>query len=133
MAASQPMAEPVLDPPTVEVPVLEVPVLDLDVLATVKDVLEGPYLQQMINVLERTSLEILVELTRTLDAGDLNQTQRLAHKIKGSAGNVGLRQVWAIAAQIESSDSIDHARDLFARFPAVLTEGLTQIKAATAV
>ena len=108
------------------------PVLDHQVLATVKDVLEGPYLQQMIAVLERTSREIEVELQSALDSGELNQAQRLAHKIKGSAGNVGLRQVWAIAAQIEASDSLEQARSLFAHFPALLTEGLSQINAATA-
>ncbi len=108
------------------------PVIDHAVLATVKDVLEGPYLQQMIEVLERTSRESLVELQKALAAGELNQSQRLAHKIKGSAGNVGLRRVWALAARIESSTSLEDARSWFTSFPDHLDDGLKQIRAATA-
>ena len=107
-------------------------ILDHAVLATVREVLEGPMMDQMIEVLERTARETLVDLAASLEAKDLLRAQRHAHKLKGSAGNVGLKRIWAAAAQLESAQDLAEASAMGKILPGFVDEGLEQIKAAVA-
>jgi len=67
------------------------------------------------------------QIVERLAAGDTEQVQRLAHALKGSAGNLGAMQVAAAADALEAAIRRDAGRDEIARLASDLTAELTPL------
>ena len=50
-----------------------------------------------------------VRISQALEAGDREQAQRLAHSLKGVAGNLGINQIFVLAGTLESAIRESHA------------------------
>ncbi len=106
--------------------------IDHSVLDAVRQVMDGPLMDKMLEVLERTTSEVLTDLATALEANDLKRVQRLGHKLKGSAGNLGLIRIATLSARIESSGDIEQAKALVAQLPACTEAGLLALRKAVA-
>ncbi|MBU2546807.1 MAG: response regulator [Proteobacteria bacterium] len=75
--------------------------------------------------------ESTVKISEALDAGDRELAQRLAHTVKGVAGNIGALEVQASAAEVETA--VKHGDEAGARaaLPS-LTEALGRVMASLA-
>jgi len=80
------------------------PVIDPSSIQTLRDLSPGDndvFLREMVGLfLEDTPLRI-AELETGLKSADGATFTRAAHSIKGSAGNLGARQLAAVAARVE--------------------------------
>lgn len=106
------------------------PILDEAALGAVRQVMTPSMMDQLVEVMERTSRETLKLLLDHLDACDLAAAQRAAHKMKGSAGNLGLRRLWRVAMNIEAARTIGDARHMAADITKLLEESLIAIRSA---
>jgi two-component system sensor histidine kinase/response regulator len=61
----------------------------------------GDVAVQLLELFERTAAETLAELRAALDAGDREEVRRLAHRLKGSARNVGATGMAELSAALE--------------------------------
>ena len=61
----------------------------------------GDVAVQLLELFERTAAETLAELRAALDAGDREEVRRLAHRLKGSARNVGATGMAELSAELE--------------------------------
>jgi len=104
------------------------PILDEAVLDGVREVLDPPMMAQLIEVLERSVAETIVDWTAAIAEDNLYRSQRAAHKLKGSAGNVGLRRVWTLALALEKAETLDEARKLGTGLTPMMDEGLAVLK-----
>jgi len=102
--------------------------LDSTALSAVQQVMAPPMMDQLIEVMDRTSRDTLKTLTDSLARDDLTTAQRAAHKLKGSAGNLGLRRLWRAATNLESSAELAAAQRLAAELPDLLEESLAAIR-----
>ena len=107
------------------------PILDQAALDAVRQVMAQDMMIQLVEIMDRTSRETMKLLLDHLDAGDLTAAQRAAHKLKGSAGNLGLRRLWRVSMNIEVSKDLAQARLSAADMHAILEESLTAIRLAT--
>ncbi len=74
----------------------------------------------------------VAEYTTALEAGDYRLSERLAHTLKGVAGNIGAKQVQTVAEELEqASESMntDGHSELVDRMQLVLSAALIRIKA----
>jgi len=71
-------------------------------------------------------------IKEALESGDHNQAERLAHSLKGVAGNLGINQVFALAGKLESAIRKSHAGtgDLIEEFTSVMASQIQTIRAA---
>src|SRR3954447_6478307 len=63
----------------------------------------GDVAVQLLELFERTATETLDELHTALDAGDREEVRRLAHRLKGSARNVGATGMAELSAALEAA------------------------------
>jgi HPt (histidine-containing phosphotransfer) domain-containing protein len=61
----------------------------------------GDLAEQLLELFETTAATTLAELRAALDAADCDETRRLAHRLKGSARNVGATGMADLAAALE--------------------------------
>lgn len=108
------------------------PILDTGILDGVRQVMDPPLLAHMIEVLDRTSRETLDLLAKSLAQGDLETARRAAHKLKGSAGNLGLRRLYATAAALEGCADEAEAQSLAQSLPPLFEESLIVLRRAIA-
>jgi two-component system, sensor histidine kinase and response regulator len=62
----------------------------------------GDVADQLLALFERTAAETLGELRAALAAGDREELRRLAHRLKGSARNVGATGMAELSAALEA-------------------------------
>ncbi|NLS13398.1 TMAO reductase system sensor histidine kinase/response regulator TorS [Vibrio sp. SM6] len=62
-------------------------------------------MREIVGLFELSAQEMLVEFEQAALASDQRQIRALAHKLKGSAGSLGLSALHAISLAIESSDN----------------------------
>jgi HPt (histidine-containing phosphotransfer) domain-containing protein len=105
-----------------------VPDLDPEVFEPVREVLSPQMMIELVGVLERTARETLSQLMADLENQSMDAARRSAHKLKGSAGNVGLKRISMTAACIESADNLAQAQKLAATIPDLLEKGLIVLK-----
>jgi len=105
-----------------------VPDLDPDIFEPVREVLSPQMLVELVGVLERTARETLSQLMTDLENQSLDAARRSAHKLKGSAGNVGLKRISMTAARIEGAMDLAQAQKLTATIPDLLEKGLIVLK-----
>jgi two-component system, sensor histidine kinase and response regulator len=88
----------------------------------------GDVALQLLELFERAAAETLAELRAALDAGDRAEVRRLAHRLKGSARNVGATAMAQLSAELET------ARDApaLARLEAALPPTSAALRAALA-
>jgi HPt (histidine-containing phosphotransfer) domain-containing protein len=112
---------------------MDAPVLDAAVIASLRDLtLPGEP-----DVLAEVLTMFLAEVPRRLDrlriayaAGDIEEVHRCAHSLKGSAGNIGARDLYAACRELdERAKAGDHA----AAGPFVATLGVEFRKVETAI
>jgi two-component system, sensor histidine kinase and response regulator len=61
----------------------------------------GDVADQLLVLYERTAAETLAEIRAALEAGDREEVRRLAHRLKGSARNVGATGMAEMCAALE--------------------------------
>jgi HPt (histidine-containing phosphotransfer) domain-containing protein len=98
--------------------------LDLNIFEPVREVLSPHMLVELVGVLERTARETLSQLMTDLDNQSMDAARRSAHKLKGSAGNVGLKRISVTAARIEGAIDLAQAQSLAVTIPDLLEKGL---------
>jgi HPt (histidine-containing phosphotransfer) domain-containing protein len=76
------------------------PLVDPDRLRTLRDDY-GDLATDLLALFETTAAATLDELRAALDAGDRDEVRRLAHRLKGSARNVGATGMAELAAALE--------------------------------
>jgi two-component system sensor histidine kinase/response regulator len=83
---------------------MDAPVLDAAVLASLRDLTPAGEPDVLAEVLKM----FLAEVPRRLDrlriayaAGDIEEVHRCAHSLKGSAGNIGARGLYATCKQLD--------------------------------
>jgi HPt (histidine-containing phosphotransfer) domain-containing protein len=76
------------------------PLVDPDRLRTLRDDY-GDLATELLGLFETTAATTLHELRAALDAGDGDEVRRLAHRLKGSARNVGATGMAELAAALE--------------------------------
>jgi two-component system, sensor histidine kinase and response regulator len=91
---------PVLDPAVIDgLRQLNIPG-EPDVLAEVLKM----FLQEVPPRIER--------LRNAFAAGDIQEVHRIAHSLKGSAGNIGARSMFGVSKQLDESPDLESARPL---------------------
>ena len=78
------------------------PPVDPDRLRTLRDDY-GDLATDLLALFETTAAATLDELHAALDAGDRDEVRRLAHRLKGSARNVGATGMAEVAAALEQA------------------------------
>jgi HPt (histidine-containing phosphotransfer) domain-containing protein len=79
------------------------PIVDPDRLRAVRDDY-GDLATELLALFETTAATTLGELRVALDAGDGEEVRRLAHRLKGSARNVGATGMAALSAALEQRE-----------------------------
>jgi len=71
-------------------------------------------------------------IKEALDSGDHNQAERLAHSLKGVAGNLGMNQIFVLAGTLENAirESQTGAKGLIEEFTSALDRQIRIIRAA---
>jgi HPt (histidine-containing phosphotransfer) domain-containing protein len=88
----------------------------------------GDLAAELLELFEKTAAATLAELRAALDAGDAAELRRLAHRLKGSARNVGATGMAEVAAALEQTPA-DPAVTLD-RLAAALEPTRAQLRAA---
>jgi HPt (histidine-containing phosphotransfer) domain-containing protein len=88
----------------------------------------GDLASDLLELFEKTAAATLGELRAALDSGDADEVRRLAHRLKGSARNVGASGMAEIAAALEQRPP-DPAATL-GSLEAALEPTRTQLRAA---
>ncbi|MCP4128429.1 MAG: response regulator, partial [Gammaproteobacteria bacterium] len=75
------------------------PIIDYKILDDVKELSQGnEFLQRLCNNFERDSQQLLQGMDESMSCGDFNHFKELAHAIKGSAANLGLKELTSLAS-----------------------------------
>jgi HPt (histidine-containing phosphotransfer) domain-containing protein len=77
------------------------PLVDPDRLRTLRDDY-GDLATRLLGVFETSVTGTLEELRTAIDAGDREEVRRLAHRLKGSARNVGATAMAELSATLEA-------------------------------
>jgi HPt (histidine-containing phosphotransfer) domain-containing protein len=88
----------------------------------------GEVATHVLELFERTATETIGELRAAMDTGDGEETRRLAHRLTGSARNVGAVGMADLAAALEAAP--DEPRAAFERLEAALAPTCTALRAA---
>ena len=78
--------------------------------------------------------DVVTEIKDTLKSGDLETAARLAHTVKGVAGNLGAEELFPVAADLEKAikqeemDGLDDLIDRFGEHLAVVMEGIQELE-----
>jgi two-component system sensor histidine kinase RpfC len=111
----------------------ELPTVDRRVLNDVIELAQNSeFLYKLQENLEREGVQLLQGMAESLDCGDYTHFQDLAHALKGSAANLGLRKLADLASQAqhlphagflrEGEASLDEIRQEFTKAKAALSE-----------
>jgi HPt (histidine-containing phosphotransfer) domain-containing protein len=103
------------------------PLVDPDRLRAVRDDY-GALAGQLVDLYETTALETVAALRAALAAGDADEVRRLAHRLKGSARNVGATGMGDLAATLEPGPP--DAADRVERLAAALAPTCAALRAA---
>jgi HPt (histidine-containing phosphotransfer) domain-containing protein len=76
-------------------------IFNSDMLQSLKDTIGGKQLDDLLSELITKTEEILQEMQKATDQGDLATLAARAHELKGMAGNFGLVEISSLAAQAE--------------------------------
>jgi HPt (histidine-containing phosphotransfer) domain-containing protein len=90
----------------------------------------GDLAAQLLEVFEASAAATLSELRAALDARDAGEVRRLAHRLKGSARNVGATGMAELAATLEQGPP--DAEDALDRLEAALDPTRAQLREALA-
>ncbi|MGF1800782.1 TMAO reductase system sensor histidine kinase/response regulator TorS [Vibrio gigantis] len=86
-------------------------------------------MKQIVGLFEQSSLETLKELVDANDAGNAREVKSLAHKLKGSAGSLGLLALFDVCKNIEiSSDPLTQYRDSSEYLTELVKDSLTALQ-----
>ena len=86
----------------------------------------GDVATHVLELFEKTAAETLGALRAAMASGDGEQTRRLAHRLKGSARNVGAVGMADLAAALEAAPDEPHAA--FARLEAAFGPTCTALR-----
>ncbi len=75
----------------------------------------GEALTKLVDLFSSHSAAVLAQLRGAAEAGDTQLVERLAHSLKGSAGNLGAREMMELCAQLESEARAGRTADLASR------------------
>ncbi len=95
-------------------------VFNPEMLQSLKDTIGGTQLSELLVDLLTKTEEILVDMQEASRAGDLKALAARAHELKGMAGNFGLTEISAIAAQTEQrvkTEELDELHVLVSSLP----------------
>lgn len=90
-------------------------VLDAAVLDTLRQLTmpgEPDVLGEVLTVFLQETPSRMERLRNAWAAGDIEQMQRAAHSLKGSAGNIGARAMFAVCKTLNESGEAEAARPL---------------------
>ena len=90
----------------------------LDELRTEDESLLG----ELVGIFQSESTEALGKLYRALIAGDCATAARIAHTLKGSAGNFGAAQLQEIAARMDQAASAGHPDEALGMYEDLCSE-----------
>jgi HPt (histidine-containing phosphotransfer) domain-containing protein len=102
----------------------DVPVLDLAVtnaLRTLTPPGEPDVLAEVLNLFLAEVPPRMTRLRNAWTAGNIEEVQRAAHSLKGSAGNIGARRLYGVCSRL---DEKARTRDLAAAAPLVDAVGV---------
>ncbi|WP_373960396.1 TMAO reductase system sensor histidine kinase/response regulator TorS [Vibrio gigantis] len=86
-------------------------------------------MKQIVGLFEQSSLETLKELVDANDAQNAREVKSLAHKLKGSAGSLGLLALFDVCKNIEiSSDPLTQYRDSSEYLTELVKDSLTALQ-----
>ncbi|KAA8666650.1 TMAO reductase system sensor histidine kinase/response regulator TorS [Vibrio gigantis] len=86
-------------------------------------------MKQIVGLFEQSSLETLKELVDANDAENAREVKSLAHKLKGSAGSLGLLALFDVCKNIEiSSDPLTQYRDSSENLTELVKDSLTALQ-----
>jgi len=78
--------------------------------------------EELLTMYEGESQEKLNELQKLLDDGNLRDMGRASHALAGSSANVGAKQVWATAKEIENASKSDDDSEIPELFKRLLDQ-----------
>jgi HPt (histidine-containing phosphotransfer) domain-containing protein len=105
------------------------PLVDPDRLRTLRDDY-GDLASQLLGVFETTATGTLAELRTAIDAGEGEEVRRLAHRLEGSARNVGATAMAELSATLEQGPR--DAPAALGRLTAALEPTCARLRAALA-
>ncbi|WP_454441013.1 TMAO reductase system sensor histidine kinase/response regulator TorS [Vibrio bathopelagicus] len=86
-------------------------------------------MKQIVGLFEQSSLETLKELFDANDAQNAREVKSLAHKLKGSAGSLGLLALFDVCKDIEiSNDPLTQYRDSSENLTELVKDSLTALQ-----
>ncbi|WP_192891996.1 TMAO reductase system sensor histidine kinase/response regulator TorS [Vibrio bathopelagicus] len=86
-------------------------------------------MKQIVGLFEQSSLETLKELVDANDAENAREVKSLAHKLKGSAGSLGLLALFDVCKDIEiSNDPLTQYRDSSENLTELVKDSLTALQ-----
>ena len=88
----------------------------------------GEIATHVLELFEQTSAATIGELRAAIEAGDGDEARRLAHRLKGSARNVGAVGMADLAAELEAAP--DEPRPAFERLEAASAATVAALRAA---
>ena len=107
------------------------PILDSTRLNQLRSDIGQDELRNLLNAVSDEGERFLIALRESLASEDIHTTKRLAHDMRGLAGNLGLSRLEQAAAELEQEDgTIASIRDLIPRLDKILEEATQQIRAA---
>ena len=86
----------------------------------------GDVATHVLELFEKTAADTIGELRTAMEAGDGEETRRLAHRLKGSEHNVGAVGMADLAAEVEAAPDEPHAA--FARLEAAFGPTCTALR-----
>jgi signal transduction histidine kinase/DNA-binding NarL/FixJ family response regulator len=108
----------------------KLPVFDTSVIAAWSSGMNPTDVSATLQCVPGESIKSLNEIKAAIVAGDLQEAQRVAHRMKGMASNLGATRLAAVARSIEiDAPSIEAASDRLKLLTATTDETLVQLRA----
>lgn len=110
----------------------ESPVIDADALERLEEWGGGDLVLQLVGIFLEHTPERVGQIRTGLEETDLEVTERGAHSLKSSAGNLGARRLERVAARIEehaSRGELEAAADLLDDLESAYGEARTSLEA----
>ena len=88
-------------------------------------------LAEIVNIFAVETPDVMARVAEALDAGDVVETQRAAHKLKGGCGQIGAARMWALARDLDllaKEGRLDGADELYERLDAVLGATISELR-----
>ena len=95
--------------------------LDMELVGELREIMAEGFVT-LVDSYQRDSAQLLVSMQNALRAGDRGQLRQLAHSLKGSASNLGVRRLSRLAAQLEKEAKAGELQEPESQVAALQTE-----------